>query len=205
MGYNRWVSQSIMNRRRSAAGKTGKTHRLTEERQTEFYFTIGPYSKPVLSVNPGDRIVVDTRDAFSGRIKTEADKPSEKTRQPFANPQNGPIIIEGAAPGDALAVHIEEMLPPYPPSVGIDRNKICHPAPERDHIMIYRGSALLAQRLLIRFCHVAIGRSKMTIKLCALLTGIAAFTLSAAQAADKPPLKIGLLLPCLGKKSCSTM
>ena len=101
MGYNRWVSQSIMNRRRSAAGKTGKTHRLTEEQQTEFYFTIGPYSKPVLYVNPGDRIVVDTRDAFSGRIKTEADKPSEKTRQPFANPQNGPIIIEGAAPGDA--------------------------------------------------------------------------------------------------------
>ena len=193
MGYNRWVSQSIMNRRRSAAGKTGKTHRLTEEQQAEFYFTIGPYSKPVLSVNPGDRIVVDTRDAFSGRIKTEADKPSEKTHLPFANPQNGPIIIEGAAPGDALAVHIEEMLPPYPPSVGIDRNKICHPAPERDHIMIDRGSALLAQRLLIRFCHVAIGRSKMTIKLCALLTGIAAFALSAAQAADKPPLKIGLL------------
>ena len=33
----------------------------------------------------------------------------------------------------------------------------------------------------------------MTIKLCALLTGIAAFALSAAQAADKPPIKIGLL------------
>ena len=30
---------------------------------------------------------------------------------PFANPQNGPIMIDGAEPGDALAVHIEEMLP----------------------------------------------------------------------------------------------
>ena len=111
MGYNNWVSQSIMNRRGSAGGKTGKTHTLTEEQQAEFHFTIGPYSTPVLSVAPGDRIVVDTRDAFSGRIKTEADKPSEKIRLPFANPQNGPIMIEGAEPGDALAVHIEDMVP----------------------------------------------------------------------------------------------
>lgn len=111
MGYNSWVSRSIMNRRGSVAGKTGKTHTLTEEQQGEFHFTIGPYSKPVLTIAPGDRVVVDTRDAFSGRIKTEADKPSEKIRMPFANPQNGPIMIEGAEPGDALAVHIEDMAP----------------------------------------------------------------------------------------------
>jgi acetamidase/formamidase len=30
---------------------------------------------------------------------------------PFVNPQNGPIMVEGAEPGDALAVHIESMLP----------------------------------------------------------------------------------------------
>jgi amidase len=42
MGYNNWVSQSIMNRRGSAVGKTGKTHTLTEEQQAEFHFTIGP-------------------------------------------------------------------------------------------------------------------------------------------------------------------
>lgn len=111
MAINDWVSQSIMSRRGSAGGKVGRTHTLTEEQQAEFHFTIGPYSKPVLTVAPGDRIVVDTRDAFSGRIKTEADKPSEKIKMPFANPQNGPIMIEGAEPGDALAVHIEAMLP----------------------------------------------------------------------------------------------
>lgn len=111
MSINAWVSQSIMQRRGAARGKTGETHQLTEERQAEFHFTIGPYSQPVMTVNPGDRIVVETRDAFSGRIKTEADKPSEKIRMPFANPQNGPIMIEGAEPGDALAVHIEAMAP----------------------------------------------------------------------------------------------
>ena len=103
MGYNSWVSQSIMNRRGSAAGKTGKTHTLTEEHQAEFHFTIGPYSKPVLSVNPGDRIVVDTRDALSGRIKTEADKPSEKTRLPFANPQNEWTLKDGDLRSSPLA------------------------------------------------------------------------------------------------------
>ena len=30
---------------------------------------------------------------------------------PFVNPQNGPIIIEGAEKGDALAVYIEAMAP----------------------------------------------------------------------------------------------
>ena len=30
---------------------------------------------------------------------------------PFVNPQNGQIMVEGAEPGDALAVHIETMLP----------------------------------------------------------------------------------------------
>ncbi|HEX2890223.1 acetamidase/formamidase family protein [Vineibacter terrae] len=111
MSINDWVARSIMQRRGASGGKAGATHQLTEEHQAEFHFTIGPYSKPVMTVKPGDRVVVETRDAFSGRIKTEADKPSEKIRMPFANPQNGPIMIEGAEPGDALAVHIEAMAP----------------------------------------------------------------------------------------------
>ncbi len=111
MSINDWVARSIMQRRGASGGKVGATHQLTEEQQAEFHFTIGPYSKPVMTVKPGDRVVVETRDAFSGRIKTEADKPSEKIRMPFANPQNGPIMIEGAEPGDALAVHIEAMAP----------------------------------------------------------------------------------------------
>lgn len=112
MGINDWVSaSSIMQRRGVSGGTVGRTHTLTEEQQAEFHFTIGPYSTPVLSVRPGDRVVVETRDAFSGKIKTEADKPTQKIRLPFANPQNGPIMVEGAEPGDALAVHIEAMAP----------------------------------------------------------------------------------------------
>jgi acetamidase/formamidase len=111
MGANDWVSGSLMALRGQAKGKAGATHELTEERQKTFHFTIGPYSEPVLTIRPGDRVVVETRDAFSGQIRTEQDKPSQKIRLPFANPQNGPIMIDGAAPGDALAVHIESMQP----------------------------------------------------------------------------------------------
>ncbi len=111
MGMNDWVGNSLMGLRGESKGETGATHELTEEKQETFHFTIGPYTDPVMTARPGDRIVVETRDAFSGKIKTEQDKPSEKIRMPFANPQNGPIMIEGAEPGDALAVHIESMQP----------------------------------------------------------------------------------------------
>ena len=86
-------------------------HYLTEALQKQFHYTIGPYSEPVLHVKPGDRIVVDTRDAFEGAITSEGDSPSQLLKMPFLNPQNGPIMIEGAEKGDVVAVYIESMLP----------------------------------------------------------------------------------------------
>ncbi|MFO1350607.1 MAG: acetamidase/formamidase family protein [Gammaproteobacteria bacterium] len=76
-----------------------------------YHYTIGPYSNPVLSIKPGDRVVVETRDAFEGAIKTETDKPTKLLRMPFLNPQNGPIMVAGAEKGDVLAVYIESMVP----------------------------------------------------------------------------------------------
>ncbi len=93
-----------------AGGRVGTTHHLTEERQGTFHYTMGPYSQPVMTIRPGDRVVVDTRDAFEGKIQTEADLPSAKLTMPFVNPQNGPILVEGAEKGDALAVYIESMV-----------------------------------------------------------------------------------------------
>ncbi|MDQ1422972.1 MAG: amidase, partial [Acidimicrobiaceae bacterium] len=53
-----------MSRRGAAGGQVGTTHVLTEERQGTFHFTMGPYSEPVLQIRPGDRVTVETRDAF---------------------------------------------------------------------------------------------------------------------------------------------
>lgn len=106
-----WLEKSIMNTRGVGAGKKCGTHNLTEELQKTFHYTIGPYSDPVLTIKPGDRVIVETRDAFNGAIQSEDDKPTEKLIMPFLNPQNGPIIVEGAEKGDVIAVYIEKMEP----------------------------------------------------------------------------------------------
>lgn len=89
-------------------------YHLTEELQTRYHYTIGRYAEPVLHVEPGDVIAVETQDAFEGKIVSEKTKPSEVLEMPFVNPQNGPIYVEGAEKGDALAVTINSIVPRGP-------------------------------------------------------------------------------------------
>lgn len=106
-----WVATSIMARKGVGHGAAARTHHLTEELQGRYHYTMGPYSEPVLHIEPGDRVIVETRDAFEGAIRHETDKPSELLRMPFLNPQNGPIMVSGAEKGDTIAVYIELMVP----------------------------------------------------------------------------------------------
>ena len=106
-----WLQKSLMDTRGVSKGTVGETHVLTEKRQGRFQYTMGPYSDPVLRIGPGDRVVVETVDAFEGAIKTEQDRPSKKLTMPFVNPQCGPILVEGAEKGDVVAVYIESILP----------------------------------------------------------------------------------------------
>ena len=82
-------------------------HHLNEEVQGNFHYTIGPYSKPVMTVDSGDTIVIETLDAFGGKIRDEKTKPSQVLEFPNVNPLNGPIFVKGAEKGDSLAVHIK--------------------------------------------------------------------------------------------------
>ena len=106
-----WLGSSIMATRGVARGAVGATHELTEEKQGTYHYTMGPYSEAVLEIEPGDRVIVETRDAFEGKITSEDDMPSDVLDMPYVNPQNGPILVNGAEKGDALAVHIEAMKP----------------------------------------------------------------------------------------------
>lgn len=90
------------------------THQLTEKMQGDYHYTIGPYSKPVLSVDPGDTIVIETLDAFGGKITNEHVKPSEVLKFPYVNPLNGPIFVNGAEEGDALKVSVRSIKPRGP-------------------------------------------------------------------------------------------
>ena len=106
-----WFESSYMARRGMAKGQAGTLHRLTEAVQGKYHYVYGPYAEPVLRIRPGDRVEAETRDAFEGTIKSEADLPTAVLNLPFVNPQNGPIAVEGAQKGDVLAVHIQSIKP----------------------------------------------------------------------------------------------
>ena len=58
----------------------------------------------------GETVVVATEDALSGQIRSDADR-RDKIKVPYSNPLTGPILVEGAEPGDTLAVAIGEIRP----------------------------------------------------------------------------------------------
>jgi len=91
-----------------------RSHHLTEKAQGNYHYTIGPYSEPVLRVKPGDRVSVETLDAFGGKVKNEKTKPSQVLEFPNVNPLNGPIFVEGAEKGDALKIQIKSIKPRGP-------------------------------------------------------------------------------------------
>jgi amidase len=106
-----WLQSSYMARKGVAKGRAGARHVLTEAVQGQYHYVYGPYAEPVLAVKPGDIVVAETQDAFEGKIKSETDRPSELLNFPFLNPQCGPIVVDGAEKGDALAVHIHSIIP----------------------------------------------------------------------------------------------
>jgi amidase len=76
------------------------THHFTPER---YYIALGTY-EPVLRIADGDTVITTTVDAGG----------SDANRQqvtPGGNPQTGPFYIEGAEPGDTLAVRFDRIWP----------------------------------------------------------------------------------------------
>jgi formamidase len=76
-----------------------------------------PAIKPVITVKPGDTVIMETRDAFDGQItrtSTAADTIPTFLGGPLnlnlVHPLTGPVAIQGAEPGDLLVVHIVDIL-----------------------------------------------------------------------------------------------
>ncbi|HET7480051.1 MAG TPA: acetamidase/formamidase family protein [Rubrobacteraceae bacterium] len=89
----------------------------TEAKTTEvipesYSYVFNPYREAVARVKPGERVTIHTNDAFESRIQSEDDLPGKAlATAKFLNPQTGPIYVEGAEPGDTLAVRIESIEP----------------------------------------------------------------------------------------------
>jgi amidase len=67
---------------------------------------------PVLTIAPGETILFDCPDSSGGQI-TESTTLADVARLDFGriNPVNGPVFIDGAAPGDAIKVTIGDFDP----------------------------------------------------------------------------------------------
>ncbi len=98
--YTRGVSRGGVSGIRTSLRKTSKGNSVCN----------GAILDPVLHIHPGDRVVVETVDAFEGVIKRKRCH-RQKLVMPFVNPQCGPILVEGAEKGDVVAIYIQSIAP----------------------------------------------------------------------------------------------
>jgi acetamidase/formamidase len=76
----------------------------------EYAWTFGGVD-PIHTVRPGEILELYTEDCFAGRIRGIDDLPATSIEFPFINPQTGPFFVEGAEPGDTLAIHLVDVAP----------------------------------------------------------------------------------------------
>jgi acetamidase/formamidase len=76
----------------------------------QYAFTFGGVG-PLRRVTPGTALRLWSDDAFCGVLTSTKDLSSEKVDLRFVNPQTGPFYVEGAEPGDTLALHFTAMEP----------------------------------------------------------------------------------------------
>lgn len=79
---------------------------------TRLTYTFGG-AEPVASIAPGTALSTWTFDCFGGRVRSASDVVSEVCDPRFLNPQTGPFHVQGAEPGDTLAVHFVSIEPRF--------------------------------------------------------------------------------------------
>jgi acetamidase/formamidase len=114
-------------------------------RPDQYAWTFGGVA-PTHRIAPGTALKLWTEDAFSGRLQRTTDRPSEVLDMTEVNPQTGPFHVEGAEPGDTLAIHIVDLTPArdwaasttipfFGALTGTDRTALLHdPLPEQTWI-----------------------------------------------------------------------
>jgi amidase len=82
-------------------------HRIGRD---EIVWAFGPDLEPVLEVEPGATVTLETNDCFTGQITSEDDLVTEID---FArvNSATGPVAVKGAEPGDSLVAEILDVRP----------------------------------------------------------------------------------------------
>ena len=76
----------------------------------DFVWTFGGAAAKA-TVRPGTLLELFTEDCFGGVVRSKDDLVSLVCNFPFLNPQTGPFHVEGAEPGDTLAIHFVSIEP----------------------------------------------------------------------------------------------
>ncbi|MGH8962385.1 MAG: acetamidase/formamidase family protein [Jatrophihabitantaceae bacterium] len=77
---------------------------------SQYVWTFGG-APPLARIAPGTILELFTEDCFAGRVHGVNDLVSQVCEFPYVNPQTGPFYVEGAEPGDTLAVHFISIKP----------------------------------------------------------------------------------------------
>ena len=86
---------------------TAVGHRIGRD---EIIWAFGPDLEPVLEVEPGDMVTLETNDCFTGQITSEDDLVTEIDFE-RVNSATGPVAVKGAEPGDSLVAEILDVRP----------------------------------------------------------------------------------------------
>ncbi len=82
---------------------------FTPER-SQYVYTFGG-ARPAMRIEPGTALRLWSEDAFNFALTSVDHKPSQRIDIRYVNPQTGPFYVEGAEPGDTLAIHIADLKP----------------------------------------------------------------------------------------------
>lgn len=82
---------------------------FTPER-SQYVYTFGG-AEPVMRIKSGAVLRLWSEDAFNFALQSTSDLPSQNLDMRYVNPQTGPFYVDGAEPGDTLALHIVQLTP----------------------------------------------------------------------------------------------
>jgi amidase len=86
---------------------TAAAHRIGRD---EVVWAFAPDLEPVLEIDPGELVTLETTACFTGQIQSEDDLVTEIDFG-RVNSATGPIAVRGAEPGDSLVVELLEVRP----------------------------------------------------------------------------------------------
>lgn len=83
-------------------------HYIPKHEELKYTFGGGP---PAHHIKPGTKIVTWTEDCYDGAVTSPDQLPTKVQRPGHDNPQTGPFYIDGAEPGDTIAIRIDKLEP----------------------------------------------------------------------------------------------